>query len=285
MPRLLTDGLFRRRAIVVDALLLSRADDAMKSDLQWLARFYLIVAIGAPARRAVASPDFDRVAGGDLASHLRARAIETYASWRIGTALAPAFRKFFRCSTSAAVARALHEIRTFETESPIIIDDELLRARVARMKSRGERVVFTNGIFDLLHIGHLRLLEGARALGDRLVVGINSDASTRALKGRLRPVVPQFARAELLTRLRCVDCCCIYPDADPKRILSVVRPDVLAKGADYTMARIVGARFVRGYGGSVARLPLVTGSSTTSTIRSITGAAAPLNRRAPRPDR
>ncbi len=275
MPRRLSDGVFRRRLIAIDARLLARADDAMTADLLWLGRLYRIVAVGATARGPAAWADIEYMAGRDVAVSRGAPPVEAYASWGVGTTPAQGLGRVIPCTTPRAAAQALREIRRQETESAIIIDDELLRARVGLMRSRGEHVVFTNGIFDLLHIGHVRLLEGARALGDRLIVGINSDDSTRALKGGTRPVVPQFARAELLTRLRSVDCCFIYPDADPKRALSLIRPDVLAKGADYTMARIVGAHFVRGYGGRVVRLPLVTGSSTTSTIRSITALHRP----------
>jgi D-beta-D-heptose 7-phosphate kinase/D-beta-D-heptose 1-phosphate adenosyltransferase len=134
-------------------------------------------------------------------------------------------------------------------------------------------VVFTNGCFDLLHQGHVRYLEEARALGDLLVVAVNSDASVRTLKGAARPVVPERQRAEVLAALAAVDFVVIFPDLDPARVIRAVRPDVLVKGGDWSVDQIVGADFVRSRGGVVRSLPYVRGMSTSGLIKRIAAAA------------
>ena len=146
--------------------------------------------------------------------------------------------------------------------------------RTAQAASR--RVVFTNGCFDLLHRGHTRYLEQARALGDLLVVAINGDASVRTLKGRGRPVVPAEERAEVLAALAAVDLVLIFDDLTPARVIRAVRPDVLVKGGDWPISQIVGADLVQSRGGIVRSLPYVDGASTTELIRRV------LARRAPR---
>jgi D-beta-D-heptose 7-phosphate kinase/D-beta-D-heptose 1-phosphate adenosyltransferase len=147
--------------------------------------------------------------------------------------------------------------------------------RAARAAQRGgRRVVFTNGCFDLLHQGHIRYLERARALGDLLVVAINSDASVRRLKGPRRPVVPAGQRAEVLAALEAVDLVLVFHELDPERVIRALRPDVLVKGGDWTVDRIVGAAFVRSLGGRVRSLPFVPGTSTTDLIDRIVGAYA-----------
>lgn len=136
-------------------------------------------------------------------------------------------------------------------------------------QSAGRRVVFTNGCFDLLHRGHIRYLERARALGDVLVVAVNSDASVRALKGPSRPVVPAEQRAEVLAALAAVDFVVIFDELDPARAIRAVRPDVLVKGGDWSVDQIVGADFVRSTGGAVHSLPYVEGESTSGLIARI----------------
>jgi D-beta-D-heptose 7-phosphate kinase/D-beta-D-heptose 1-phosphate adenosyltransferase len=148
----------------------------------------------------------------------------------------------------------------------------LVRA-VRRAQRAGARVVFTNGCFDLLHVGHVRYLEQARALGDLLVVAVNSDASVRRLKGPTRPVVPQAQRAEVLAGLGTVDHVVIFHEADPARVIRAVRPDILAKGGDWSEDQIIGADFVRSIGGKVHGLPYVKGTSTSAMIRAIASAA------------
>jgi D-glycero-beta-D-manno-heptose 1-phosphate adenylyltransferase len=148
-----------------------------------------------------------------------------------------------------------------------------LRA-VRKAQAAGRRVVFTNGCFDLLHPGHIRYLEDARSLGDLLVVAINSDASVRQLKGKGRPVVSEAARAEVLAGLASVDLVLIFNELDPARVIRAVRPDVLVKGGDWPVDRIVGADFVQSMGGTVRSLPYLEGMSTSALIRRIAAAAA-----------
>jgi rfaE bifunctional protein nucleotidyltransferase chain/domain len=144
-----------------------------------------------------------------------------------------------------------------------------LLARRARWREEGRRVVFTNGCFDLLHPGHIALLEAARAHGDLLVVGINSDASVRALKGEGRPLVPQDERAEALLALEPVDAVVVYEQPTPREVVAALLPDVLVKGADWAEDAIVGRAEVEAAGGRVERVPLLTGRSTTSLVERI----------------
>ena len=140
-----------------------------------------------------------------------------------------------------------------------------------RERQRGP-VAFTNGVFDLLHVGHVTLLEAARAEGGALVVGVNSDASVRRLgKGTDRPVVPGQERARLLAALACVDCVVLFDEETPLALIKRLRPDVLVKGADYARAAIVGADQVEGWGGRVVRVPLVPGASTTVLLARLRG--------------
>lgn len=138
---------------------------------------------------------------------------------------------------------------------------------VRRAQAADRKVVFTNGCFDLLHRGHIRYLEQARSLGDLLVVGVNSDASVRQLKGTGRPVVPADQRAEVVAALAAVDLVLIFDELDPGRVIRTVRPNVLVKGGDWPADQIVGAEFVRSTGGQVWSLPYVEGTSTTALIR------------------
>ena len=140
--------------------------------------------------------------------------------------------------------------------------------RIVR-RARGRRTVFTNGCFDLLHAGHVILLERAKRQGDLLVVGLNSDRSVRALKGSGRPLVPQRDRAQLLAALASVDYVVIFNEPTPARIIEGLLPDVLIKGADWASGAIVGAEAVRRAGGRVIRLPLVKGRSTSQLIARI----------------
>ena len=130
--------------------------------------------------------------------------------------------------------------------------------------------MFTNGVFDLLHAGHIALLEAARAAGDALVVGINSDASVRRLgKGPDRPLVVQNDRARVLAALAAVDCVVLFDEDTPLALIHRLHPDVLVKGADYAREAIVGAAEVEGWGGRVVRVPLVEGKSTTDLVRKL----------------
>jgi D-beta-D-heptose 7-phosphate kinase/D-beta-D-heptose 1-phosphate adenosyltransferase len=129
--------------------------------------------------------------------------------------------------------------------------------------------VFTNGVFDLLHRGHAEYLEDARALGDRLVVGLNTDASVRRLKGPSRPIVGEQDRAALVRALACVDLVVLFDDDTPQRLIEAVKPDVLVKGADYAPADIVGREFVESRGGRVTTVPLREGLSTSELVKRI----------------
>jgi D-beta-D-heptose 7-phosphate kinase / D-beta-D-heptose 1-phosphate adenosyltransferase len=148
-----------------------------------------------------------------------------------------------------------------------VLDREELVQRVALWKANGERVVFTNGCFDLLHIGHITLLEQARRCGDRLIVAINSDASVSCLKGPTRPVVGQLERARVLAALAAVDAVVIFDEPTPIELILSVRPDVLVKGGDYSAGAIVGALEMKSWGGEVKIVPLVEGFSTTRLIQ------------------
>jgi len=135
-----------------------------------------------------------------------------------------------------------------------------------RLRAAGARLVFTNGVFDLLHVGHVRYLAQARALGDALVVAINSDRSVRELKGPDRPVFDQAERAEILAALRQVDYVVVFDDISPRSLIRELLPDVLVKGGDYQLDEIHGREEVEAAGGKVISLPFVPGASTTSLI-------------------
>jgi rfaE bifunctional protein nucleotidyltransferase chain/domain len=156
----------------------------------------------------------------------------------------------------------------------LTIDEAILR--FAREKRNGLRIVFTNGCFDLLHPGHIAILEQARALGDALIVGLNSDASVRQSKGVGRPILPERERAELLSALECVDAVVIFDAPTPLEIITALLPDVLVKGDDWPADKIVGREQVEAAGGKVVRVPIRKGYSTTEILRKIReGAVAP----------
>ena len=149
-----------------------------------------------------------------------------------------------------------------------------LAEAVRSLQRAGKKVVFTNGCFDLLHIGHVRYLQEAHELGDALVVGVNSDASVRRLKGAGRPFTPAKERAEVLAALACVDFVTIFGAATPLRLIRSLGPDVLVKGGDWPVDAIVGREFVEGRGGKVVAIPFVKNRSTTRTIGRIRGTGA-----------
>ena len=150
-----------------------------------------------------------------------------------------------------------------------IITAEKLAARLDKARKSGKKVVFTNGCFDILHAGHVRYLAAAAAEGDLLVVGMNSDASVRLIKGDRRPVVHQDHRAEVLASLGCVDYVVLYDAAQPLELIQALKPDVLVKGADWTPETIVGGDFVKSNGGNVVRIALVPEISTSRIIEKI----------------
>lgn len=145
---------------------------------------------------------------------------------------------------------------------------ELVAAR-AQLRLDGQRVVFTNGCFDLLHPGHVRYLQQARALGDALVVALNSDRSVRELKGPSRPILKEDERAEVMAALACVDFVTIFDEPTPREIIAALLPDVLVKGGDWSLETIVGREEVEATGGQVLSLPFVDGVSTSEVIARI----------------
>jgi rfaE bifunctional protein nucleotidyltransferase chain/domain len=140
---------------------------------------------------------------------------------------------------------------------------------VTRLRSAGKTVVFTNGVFDLLHPGHLRYLRHARRLGDSLIVGVNSDRSVRANKGPRRPITPQDERAEILEALACVDGVVVFDEPTPHELITALQPDILVKGDDWAEHAIIGRDIVEARGGRVVRVPIEPGYSTTRIIEKI----------------
>ena len=139
-------------------------------------------------------------------------------------------------------------------------------ALVRRLRSAGKSVVFTNGVYDLLHPGHVRYLQAARSLGDALIVGVNSDRSVRSNKGPARPINPEAERAEVIAALDCVDAAVVFDEDTPHEIINRLQPDVLVKGADWAEDAIVGRDVVEARGGKVVRMPIEQGFSTTTLI-------------------
>ncbi len=153
-------------------------------------------------------------------------------------------------------------------ESKVKTLDEMVRIR-GQLRSEGRKLVFTNGCFDLMHVGHVRYLKQARAMGDALVVAINSDRSVREIKGKTRPILPEAERAEVMAALGCVDYVFIFDDPTPQRIIDAIVPDVLVKGADWGLSEIVGRETVEKAGGVVRNIPVVEGASTTGIINRV----------------
>jgi rfaE bifunctional protein nucleotidyltransferase chain/domain len=151
----------------------------------------------------------------------------------------------------------------------MIIPRHELASLIDQLRAEGKRIVFTNGCFDILHRGHVEYLAAARQLGDVLIVGLNSDASIRRLKGPDRPINPQDDRAAVLDGLRSVDIVTIFEEDTPAQLIAIVEPDVLVKGGDYTEATVVGADVVRARGGRVVIVPLLEGRSTSALIARI----------------
>jgi D-beta-D-heptose 7-phosphate kinase/D-beta-D-heptose 1-phosphate adenosyltransferase len=142
-------------------------------------------------------------------------------------------------------------------------------ALVERLRAAGKTIVFTNGVFDLLHVGHLRYLQRARELGDALLIGLNSDRSVRQIKGPQRPITTESERAEVLEALHCVDGVVIFDEETPRDLIAAIQPDVLVKGADWAEDAIVGREIVEARGGRVVRVALEPGHSTSAIIAKI----------------
>ncbi len=152
---------------------------------------------------------------------------------------------------------------------PAVLTLEEIIVRFAREKRNGKRVVFTNGCFDLLHPGHIHSLEAARALGDALIVGINSDESVRTLKGAGRPLIPAEERAEILASMECVDGVVIFDELNPQKVIATILPDILVKGSDWPGNQIVGREEVEKAGGKVILIDNLPGYSTTEILKKI----------------
>jgi rfaE bifunctional protein nucleotidyltransferase chain/domain len=142
-------------------------------------------------------------------------------------------------------------------------------ALVKRLRAAGKTIVFTNGVFDLLHVGHLRYLQHARGLGDALLIGLNSDRSVRQIKGPERPITTESERAEVLEALGCVDGVVVFDEETPRDLIAAIQPDVLVKGADWAEDAIVGRDIVEAHGGRVVRVPLEPGHSTSAIVAKI----------------
>jgi rfaE bifunctional protein nucleotidyltransferase chain/domain len=158
---------------------------------------------------------------------------------------------------------------------PTLAEAETL---VERLRSDGKSIVFTNGVYDLLHPGHVRYLQAARALGGALIVGVNSDRSVRANKGPTRPINPEAERAEVIAALDCVDAAVLFDEDTPHEIIFRLQPDVLVKGADWAEDAIVGRDIVEARGGRVVRLPIEQGFSTTNVIERISACSQEIRR-------
>jgi D-beta-D-heptose 7-phosphate kinase/D-beta-D-heptose 1-phosphate adenosyltransferase len=151
----------------------------------------------------------------------------------------------------------------------IVVGRQELRRIRRRLQRQGKRVVFTNGTFDILHRGHVEYLQAARRMGDVLMVGLNTDASIRRIKGEKRPINKNRDRAAVLSALGCVDYVCLFGDDTPQRLIAAIIPDVLVKGADWSADAIVGKDIVEAHGGRVRRIRLTPGRSTTNVIRKV----------------
>jgi len=151
----------------------------------------------------------------------------------------------------------------------MVIDQKDIALWCEQLRKKNKKIIFTNGCFDILHVGHVRYLESAKALGDCLIIGLNSDASVRALKGEARPINSEEDRAEVLGALRAVDCVVVFGDETAENLIAKVRPDIYVKGGDYTLETLPEAEVVLDYGGKIELVPLVTGRSSSNIINKI----------------
>lgn len=150
-----------------------------------------------------------------------------------------------------------------------ILSWEALKIEVERRRSQGEKIVFTNGCFDILHVGHVRYLREARTKGNLLILALNSDVSVRAIKGERRPLLPEAERAEVVASLEAVDYVTLFNDATPLKLIEYLQPDVLVKGGDWEEEAVVGRDAVRSWGGEVLLVPVSEGASTTNIVEKI----------------
>jgi rfaE bifunctional protein nucleotidyltransferase chain/domain len=154
------------------------------------------------------------------------------------------------------------------TESKILSREKAAET-IKQWQSEGKKIVFTNGCFDIVHLGHIDYLEKARNLGDKLVLGLNTDASVQRLKGETRPVVNEYARARMMSAMSFIDAVTLFDEETPKELIETLYPNILVKGDDYSVENIVGADFVMAHGGEVKTISLVKGYSTSAIIQKI----------------
>ncbi len=246
------------------AVLVTRAEDGMT----------LVDAAGEQHFPAEAAEVYDVSGAGDTVAATLAAGLAARLPLPVAVRLANVAAGIVVGKVGTAVARQVDLLAAISPRGGALrkmVTREQAAEQVERWRHRGWRTGFTNGCFDLLHPGHVHLLEQARAACDRLVVGLNSDASVRRLKGDGRPVQQEAARAAVLASLGCVDLVCIFDEDTPEALLREIRPDVLVKGADYAIDEVVGADLVRGWGGRVMLAELMPGHSTTATVERIRG--------------
>ncbi len=258
------------QAAGIEAILVTRGEDGMS----------LIAGDGDALDLATEAREvFDVSGAGDTVVAMLAVARAAGADWAEAARLANTAAGIAVAKAGTAVvyptelSRQLHATEVMSTDAKIVTLDEAIE-RVNLWRARRERVGFTNGCFDLIHPGHISLISQARAACDRLIVGLNSDASVRRLKGETRPVQNETARAIVLASLANVDLVVVFGEDTPIELIKGIRPDVLVKGADYTVDKVVGSDVVRAYGGRVVLAELVAGQSTTRTVARIAGTDA-----------
>jgi D-beta-D-heptose 7-phosphate kinase/D-beta-D-heptose 1-phosphate adenosyltransferase len=216
---------------------------------------------------------YDVTGAGDTAAAVFALALAAGASYDVAARLSNAAAGIVvgKVGTSTLAHDDLlrHIFRTTRSEKVVALSD--LVEKVRALKEQGKTIVFTNGCFDLLHIGHVRYLERAQALGDILIVGLNSDDSVRRLKGDGRPIIPQYERANLLAALEPVDYVVLFDEDTPFDLIQTLKPDVLVKGKDYAPEEVVGREFVESNGGRLVLIDLIEGVSTSRLVERIRG--------------
>ena len=220
---------------------------------------------------AVVRQVYDVSGAGDTVIAVLALALARGAPWEAAAELANLAAGIVVGKVGTVPVHRSELLGVLTQETALNMDDKVLSlerllARVGSWRSSEQRMVFTNGCFDILHIGHIHLLEEARRKGDRLIVGLNTDDSVRRLKGPLRPIVPERERAQVLAALSAVDAVVLFDESTPLHLVEAIRPGVLVKGGDYSEEAVVGAREVRSWGGRVELIPLVAGVSTTRLI-------------------
>ncbi|HTW28032.1 MAG TPA: D-glycero-beta-D-manno-heptose-7-phosphate kinase [Acetobacteraceae bacterium] len=263
-PALVAAAESLRAAHGFGAVLVTRAEDGMT----------LVDATGARHFPAEAAAVYDVSGAGDTVVATLAAGLAAGLKLPVAARLANVAAGVVVGKVGTAIARPSDLLAALSAQGGAlrkIVSREAAAEQAERWRRRGWRIGFTNGCFDLLHPGHVHLLEQARAACDRLVVGLNSDASVRRLKGPTRPVQPEAARAAVLASLAAVDLVCIFDEDTPEILLHAIHPDLLVKGADYTLDQVVGGALVQSWGGRVMLADLLPGHSTTATVARLRG--------------